>query len=144
MLVLFLILIVVPIVEMSLLISVGSHIGVATTILLVIFTGITGAWLAKQEGLRALTAIQEQLSRGVMPAQEMTAGLLIFAGGIMLLTPGFITDAIGFSFIIPGTRTLWLGVFGDYFSKKIASGQVQNNSDVIDVEYHEVDSTDEK
>jgi UPF0716 protein FxsA len=160
MFILFLILIIMPIIEMWLLISIGSQIGAGTTILMVIFTGVTGAWLAKKEGLRALTSIQKQLNQGVMPAQEMIAGLLIFAGGILLLTPGFITDAIGFSFIFPGTRTLWLSFFGDYFAKKIASGQIHiqtqagfnqqkqadnkmdDNSDVIDVEYREVNSTD--
>ena len=148
-----------PIVEMWLLISIGSQIGAGTTILLVVFTGVTGAWLAKKEGLRALTSIQKQINQGIMPAQEMIAGLVIFAGGILLLTPGFITDALGFSFIIPGTRTMWLRFFGDYFAKKIASGHIHiqtengfnaemhsndtitNDEDVIDVEYREVDST---
>ena len=148
---LFIVFIVMPIVEMSLLISVGSHIGAVPTILLVIFTGITGAWLAKHEGMRTMLTIREQLAQGVVPAQEMVAGMLIFAGGVLLLTPGFITDALGFSFILPGSRTWWLHFFSAYFEKKIADGTIhvhaassvsapERSEQVIDAEYREIPS----
>lgn len=96
----------VPIIELALLIKVGQHIGVANTITIVIATGILGAILAKSQGLKTLRNMQRDLGMGIMPADPLFDGLMILLGGILLLTPGLITDVIGFLMLIPYTRTL--------------------------------------
>ena len=91
-------------VELGLLIEIGSHIGTMDTIILIIVTGIIGAYLAKQQGLRTFLQIQENLRQGIMPTEELLDGLLILTAGAVLLTPGFLTDVFGFLLLIPTTR----------------------------------------
>ncbi len=96
--------IVVPIVELYFLIKVGSIIGVFPTILIVIATAVLGTSLLKQQGLATLNRYQQNLAQGKIPAQELIEGLALVFGGALLLTPGFVTDAIGFLCLIPFTR----------------------------------------
>ncbi|MFC1624521.1 FxsA family protein [Candidatus Omnitrophota bacterium] len=96
----------VPIAELALLIKVGQHIGLGNTIFIVIFTGILGAILAKTQGLITLVRIREDINEGIMPTEKLFDGVLILCGGILLLTPGLITDLIGFMALIPLTRHL--------------------------------------
>jgi len=103
---LMLLFIIVPIVELALLIKVGQHIGAFNTISIVIGTGIAGALLAKSEGLKTLRGIQHDLELGIMPSERLLDGLFIFTGGLLLLTPGLITDMVGFLLLIPYTRGL--------------------------------------
>jgi UPF0716 protein FxsA len=95
---------VVPITELALLIRIGQFIGVGYTVGIVIFTGVTGAYLAKMQGLIVLRRIQEDVNQSIMPTDKLFDGLLILLSGILLLTPGFITDIIGFMGLIPFTR----------------------------------------
>ena len=95
---------VIPLVELYLLIEVGSIIGGLNTILLVVVTGVAGAFLAKLEGLRTLGQIQRNLSQGIVPAEEMLDGVIILVAGLLLITPGILTDAFGFLMLIPFTR----------------------------------------
>jgi len=96
----------VPIIELALLIKVGQHIGTMNTVTLVLVTGILGAILAKSQGLKTLNNIQNDLQMGIMPANRLFDGFMILVGGILLLTPGLITDALGFLMLIPYTRAL--------------------------------------
>lgn len=96
--------ILVPLAEISLLISVGGSIGAGSTILLVIATAILGAWLVRQQGLSTISNLQQQASRGVLPAMEIAEGVLLLFAGAVLLTPGFLTDALGFALLVPVTR----------------------------------------
>ena len=96
----------VPIIELALLIKVGQHIGVSNTLLIVIFTGVAGAYLARTQGLITLKRMQEDINKGIMPTDKLFDGAMILCGGILLLTPGLITDAIGFIALIPLTRRL--------------------------------------
>ena len=108
---LFLAFTLIPLVEIYLLIKLGQNFGAITSILLVIFTGILGAYLAKMEGLRTLLRLQETLREGGMPGEELLDALLIALAGLVLITPGFVTDLIGFLLLIPFTRMLvksWL------------------------------------
>ena len=108
---LFLAFTLIPLVEIYLLIKLGQNFGAITSILLVIFTGILGAYLAKMEGLRTLFRLQETLREGGMPGEELLDALLIALAGLVLITPGFITDAVGFLLLVPFTRILvknWL------------------------------------
>ncbi|MCA1319843.1 membrane protein FxsA [Bacillus tianshenii] len=96
--------IVVPALEIWLLISIGQYIGPWLTIILIILTGILGAWLAKYQGLEALRNAQRKMGHGQMPGDVIIDGLCILVGGVLLLTPGFISDSIGFFLLIPATR----------------------------------------
>lgn len=94
----------VPLVELFLLIRLGDFIGFWPTVAVVVVTGMVGAALAKHEGLTVLQEIQEELGEGRMPAGQLLDGLLILAAGLVLLTPGLITDTLGFVLLIPYTR----------------------------------------
>ncbi|MRX71751.1 membrane protein FxsA [Bacillus lacus] len=103
---LVLLLIIIPALEIAVLIFSGNTIGLIPTVLLIITTGLLGAWLAKQQGLETLRRAQEQMRYGQVPGGAIIDGLCILVGGVLLLTPGFITDGIGFSLLIPATRNL--------------------------------------
>ena len=96
----------VPLVELAILIKIGQYAGVAYTIGIVLLTGIAGAYLAKMQGLITLRRIQEDINQGKMPADKLFDGVLILCSGILLLTPGLLTDIIGFMGLIPLTRNL--------------------------------------
>jgi len=95
---------VVPIIEIYLLIQVGTVIGALPTILLVVATAVIGAYLLRQQGLSTLARFQKNMSTGVVPAREMIEGVLLLIGGALLMTPGFFTDAMGFMCLVPFTR----------------------------------------
>lgn len=99
--------IVMPIVEMAVLIKVGGVIGVLNTIGLVLLTAVVGAALLKQQGLATLLRANERMNSGELPAREVAEGLVLAIGGALLLTPGFVTDGIGFLCLLPGSRH-WL------------------------------------
>ena len=102
---LFLAFTIIPVVEIYLLIQIGTIFGVLTSIALVIVTGFLGAYLARIQGLQTLFRIQKSLREGQMPSSELLDALLIGIAGLVLLTPGFLTDAFGFLLLIPNTRT---------------------------------------
>ncbi|NWO04444.1 MAG: FxsA family protein [Alteromonadaceae bacterium] len=103
----FFLFIVMPIAEMAVLIKVGGMIGVFNTIGLVLLTAVVGAWLLRQQGLATLLRANQRLNSGELPAREVAEGLVLAVGGALLLTPGFITDTVGFLCLIPGSRH-WL------------------------------------
>jgi UPF0716 protein FxsA len=96
--------IVLPLVEIYVIVQVGHAIGALDTIGLLLLLSICGAWLAKHEGFLVLTRLRDQLNAGRMPTNELVDGVLILAGGLLLLTPGFVTDAFGLLFLFPPTR----------------------------------------
>lgn len=102
--VLFLLFIIVPITEMWLLIEVGSVIGAFNTIALVFLTAIIGATLLRQQGLDTLLRVNKRMESGQLPAAEIIEGIMLAVGGALLLTPGFMTDAIGFACLLPWSR----------------------------------------
>ena len=108
---LFLAFTLIPILEIYLLIKLGTVIGALNTVIIVILTGILGASLARLEGLNTMIRIRDGLSRGEVPAEGMLDALLILIAGIVLLTPGFLTDIAGLLLLIPQMRSLlkrWL------------------------------------
>ncbi len=113
-----------PALELALLIKVGSNIGALNTIGMVIAIGIVGAALARYEGFRVLTKVQDSLQRGVMPSAEILDGFMVLAGGIALLTPGFITDVLGLLLLFPVTRAGIKWLVRRQFQSMIARGQV--------------------
>ncbi|MEX0980291.1 MAG: FxsA family protein, partial [Gemmatimonadota bacterium] len=96
--------IVVPLVELALLIRLGQWMGFWPTMGLVLLTGAVGAWLARAEGFRTVWQLRSDLEQGRIPHQAMQDGVAILVGGVLLLTPGFLTDAAGFSLLFPPTR----------------------------------------
>ncbi|WP_141432010.1 FxsA family protein [Bacillus sp. 03113] len=101
---LLLLLIFVPAVDIGVLFIAGKSIGIFPTILFIIFTGILGTYLAKKQGLETIQKAREQLQNGYMPGDALIDGICILVGGVLLLLPGFITDAIGILLFIPFTR----------------------------------------
>jgi UPF0716 protein FxsA len=101
-----LLLLIVPIVEVMALIGVGKAIGGWPTFLLLVAMSAFGAWLIGHEGSRAWRALNDALRSGRMPARELADGMLVLVGGTLLLTPGFLTDLVGFFLILPMTRPI--------------------------------------
>jgi UPF0716 protein FxsA len=94
----------VPVIEMLILIEVGSAIGTLPTIGLVVLTAVVGVWLLRMEGLATINRVQHKLSQGIMPDTELLEGVMLIIGGALLLTPGFATDFCGFICLLPGLR----------------------------------------
>lgn len=117
---LFLLFVVVPVVELWLLIRIGQVIHVGPTIGLIILTGVIGAALARREGMRAMTKIQERVASGAIPTDEMIEGMMIFAAAVLLVTPGVITDAVGFALLIAPIRRLFRKSLQAHFSHRVA------------------------
>jgi len=103
---LLLVFLLVPLLEIYFLIVVGGIIGALPTVVLVVLTAVIGAALARHQGLATLQRLQATMARGETPAIELLEGVLLFIGALLLLTPGFITDALGFACLIPATRRL--------------------------------------
>lgn len=95
-----------PLVELAILIYLGTIIGALYTILIVVATGILGAFMARNQGLATLSRIRSNFECGIIPSNELFHGALILAGGLLLLTPGVITDIVGFAVLVPQTRRL--------------------------------------
>ena len=117
----------IPLIEVLILIKLGSLFGFWPTILLVIGTGILGAYLAKIYGLTIWRQIQQDLQAGKMPADKLIDGLLILIGGIVLLTPGLLTDILGFMLLIPYSRN---------FFKRIAKSKLKTMSEGQETTIH--------
>lgn len=96
--------IIIPFLEMMLLIKMGESFGFGATLLFILITGFAGALASRIQGLRTWTTIQRELRAGRIPAEEMIDGFLIFVGGILLITPGVLTDLAGLFLMIPWTR----------------------------------------
>lgn len=108
---LLLLFLIVPIIEIYLLIQVGSLIGALPTVVLVVLTAVLGAALLRSQGFATLGRIQATMARGEVPAIELMEGAMLLFGGALLLTPGFFTDAIGFVCLLPQLRkqvVLWV------------------------------------
>ena len=101
---LFLLFIFTPLAELYLLIHVGSYFGAAPTIALCLFTAALGAVLLRQQGLETMARVQFKLQQGEMPATDMIAGLILLVSGVLLLTPGLLTDIVGFICLLPQFR----------------------------------------
>lgn len=114
--------VIVPVTELYILIEVGKKIGSLTTIGVIILTGIIGAYLVKGQGFMILRKIQNDLNEGTIPGDSLIQGVIILAGGILLLTPGFVTDIIGFIFLIPVSRRVVKKYLLKWLKGKIKEG----------------------
>ena len=111
--------VVVPIVEIYVLIQVGQVIGAWWTVLLLIADSVVGAWLVRHEGSRAWSALRSALESGRMPGTELANGALILVGGTLMLTPGFVTDALGILLILPFTRPVFRRLLAGVVTRRL-------------------------
>ena len=114
--------VIVPVTELYILIEVGKKIGSLSIIGIIILTGIIGAYLVKSQGFMILRKIQNDLNEGIMPGDSLIQGAIILAGGILLLTPGFVTDIVGFIFLIPVSRNIVKKYLLKWLQGKIKEG----------------------
>ena len=135
----FLTIIFVPVIEIYLLIKIGSEIGAITTIFLIFITAILGIYYAKYEGLNTLRSGFNQLKRNETPTYEMLSGAAIAFAAVLLIIPGFATDLLGFLLIFPLTRKF---IFNGLFKKFNTVNTSKNN--FIDGEYEDLDEKDDR
>jgi len=114
-----------PLLELYILIKIGSYLGPFLTIALIIFSGLLGLLLARFEGLRTLHQIRRNLSQGIVPAEEMVDSVLIFAGGVLFVVPGVITDIAALVLLIPFTRTIFKRWLRRRFDRMVERGNVR-------------------
>ena len=135
----FLLIILIPAVEIYLLIKIGSQIGAIITILLIFTTAVIGVYYAKYEGLNTLKSGFLQLSKNQTPAYEVISGAAIAIAALLLIIPGFITDALGFLLIFPTSRKL---IF-KFFSKKSKYRKKEKNN-FIEGDFEDIENEDDK
>jgi len=120
--ILFLIFVVTPIVELAVIVQVAGSTGVLNTIGLLVLVSVVGAWLVRREGLGILRRAQREVAAGRSPGREIVDGLLVLGAGALMLTPGFVTDAVGLALLFPPTRALVRAVATRRLARSVASG----------------------
>ncbi len=132
-----------PIAEIAVLISVGGEIGLGSTLLLVIATAVLGAWLVRNQGFQTMQKLRTEMEQGRLPAMELAEGFAILVAGVLLLTPGFITDIIGFLCLTPPLRRgaiRWMANRGHISATGSAAGATANQQgqgNIFEGEYRE-------
>ncbi|HKA68053.1 MAG TPA: FxsA family protein [Actinomycetes bacterium] len=118
-LILAVLLLIVPLLELYVIIQVGQLIGAWPTIGLLLLESVIGAWLIKREGARAWRTLQAAIGTGQLPGRELADAALILVGGTLLLTPGFLTDIVGFFLILPPTRPIARRMLGWFVTRRL-------------------------
>lgn len=121
---LFLCFTLIPVIELYLLIKLGTVIGGFNTVLLVILTGFAGAWLARMEGMNTMFKVRQSLNQGLMPAEELIDALIILIAGLVLITPGLLTDVAGLMLLWPVTRNRFKRFLRKKFDEMNARGDI--------------------
>jgi UPF0716 protein FxsA len=120
---LFLGFLLVPVLEIYVIIQVGQAIGGWPTVGLLLAESLLGAWIVRREGRRAWRALSDALVKGTLPDRELADASLVLVGGVLLLTPGFVTDAAGFLFVLPFTRPIVRRLLSAYVSRRVRISQ---------------------
>ena len=121
--------ILIPVVELFLLIEIGRRIGTLPTLLLIVATGVMGAWLVRLQGLSVLRRVQAEMAVGRMPAGAMVDGIIILIAGVVLMTPGVLTDAFGFACLVPAVRSAFKGWLRRRLENTVKRGDVNVTMD---------------
>ena len=137
----------IPILELCIFWILGSRLGFPATLAIIVITAFLGAYLTKSQGLKALTNYQQALTQGKLPHEEVMDGLMILIAGAVLLTPGFLTDVIGFSLRVPNVRTIVKSILKQSLKNKVnivsdtmgSPPADRNGPQVINVEAEVVD-----
>lgn len=120
----FLLITIVPIIEIFVLFKLAQLTSIWTTILVVILTGFLGAYFTKKEGSNIIASIKYELNDGRVPGNQLLNGLCVLIGGILLLTPGLLTDITGFTLILPGTRHFYVMLIKKWLTNLVQMGNV--------------------
>jgi UPF0716 protein FxsA len=115
----------VPVLEIYVIIQVGEAIGGWPTVALLLAESLLGAWIVRHEGRRAWRALKETFGDGGMPDRELADAALVLVGGVLLLTPGFVTDFFGFLFVLPFTRPLVRRLLARYVTRRVSRARDQ-------------------
>lgn len=121
--VLFLLFVVLPAVELSLLIEIGSRIGTVETLLLIVVTGMVGASLARHQGLQVLRSVEIETAQGRLPGEALADGMIILLAAALLVTPGVLTDIAGFLCLVPVTRRVFRSLLWRWFEQRVQKGR---------------------
>lgn len=121
---LFLCFTIIPVIELYFLIKIGTVIGGFNTILLVFLTGFLGAWLARTQGMHTLSKVRRNLEQGLMPAEELMDAFIILIAGVVLITPGLITDVFGLLLLWPVSRNKLKRMLRKKFDEMKAQGSI--------------------
>ena len=122
---LLLLFLVVPIVELMLLIEVGRRIGTLDTLALIVLTGVLGATLARYQGLQVVRQVQLEMAEGRLPGSALLDGMIILVAAALLVTPGILTDAVGFLCLIPGVREAAKALLWRWLQNRVQRGDVR-------------------
>ena len=144
---LLIIFIILPIIEISIFIQVGGFVGTFNTILIIFLTAAVGVYFVRQQGLRTFQKIAVELQNQQIPVQGMFDGLVILIAGILLVTPGFLTDIIGFLGLIPQTRVFLLRIIKNLFLQRYSNAHKQYKKDMdetIDGDFIEIEEDNEE
>jgi len=144
---LLIIFIILPIIEISIFIQVGGFVGTFNTILIIFLTAAVGVYFVRQQGFRTFQKIAVELQNQQIPVQGMFDGLVILISGILLVTPGFLTDIIGFFGLIPQTRVFLLGIIKNLFVQRYSNAHKQYKKDMdetIDGDFIEIEEDNEE
>ncbi len=141
-LVLFLLFLLVPLIEIGVFIEVGGLIGLLPTLGLILLTAALGTWQLRAQGLSTLARARRQMDQGQLPAQELYDGFCLIIAGALLLTPGFVTDAVGFALFVPAFRRLLRHFIAQRIRMRAEVRMRQDgnrgSSTIIDGEFREV------
>ena len=133
--------ILIPIIEISLFIEIGSIIGSFYTIILIFVTAVVGIFFVRQQGISTFQKLTSQLQNLETPVQTMFEGLVILISGILLITPGFFTDALGFLGLIPFSRIIFIKLVASYILSRYGK-QSNQNKNTIEGEFIDIDEED--
>lgn len=122
---LFLLFTLLPLLDLWVLLAIGRALGFWPTLGLVVATGVAGAWLAKAEGRRVLDGWRRALREGRVPDEGVLSGALVLVGGVLLVSPGVLTDVVGLALLFPPTRRLVAAAVRRYLARKVREGQVR-------------------
>ena len=133
-----------PVVEITTFIQFGSFLGTFNTIILIFLTAVIGVYLVRLQGISTILNIQKDIVSGNAPIENIIGGLLILLSGLLLLVPGFFTDSVGFLGLIPFTRKIFANLLIKRFMGQYGVKTQEQNDNIIDAEYVEVNNEDEK
>tara|TARA_B100001248_G_scaffold194955_1_gene149772 strand:- start:28 stop:462 length:435 start_codon:yes stop_codon:yes gene_type:complete len=133
----------IPIIEISLFIEIGSIIGSFYTVMLIFLTAIVGVFFVRQQGISTFQKLASQLRNLEAPVQTMFEGLVILIAGILLITPGFFTDALGFLGLIPVSRIIFIKLVASYILSRYGNQNNQHDS-TIEGDYIEIEDEEKK
>ena len=143
-LLLLIIFILIPVIEISLFIEIGSFIGSFNTILLIFTTALIGVYFVRQQGISTYSKLYNQLQNQEAPIQTMFEGLVILISGILLITPGFFTDALGFLGLIPLTRVILIKIVANSILSRYGMKNQSPDDRSIEGDFEEINDDEDK